>query len=584
MRADILLIVSSRDDANQALRLIKKLNNWAIIALSLNAEFYLKKKLGAYENPLYNFLDKKLAKKQYEKYYEKNFKIAYNWTDDEFLYFTRDRLGYFLTDFDRSVDFAFKVVKQLRPKSIFLPHFMDYKNLDIIYTSFESSAFAYVAKSSGIKYAMFKPGKKRASIKPYIGMTLEYLRFKLNVKTNTKCDLLFLASPKHLADSKRMQLSFSKAGLDVVNLTYDTTFQTRSRLRKVTEDFFEKKDFLDDDIRNNSIILLNSLKKKKLWRSFVHPKYKNNRIVMNFLRDKVKSVIEHEVGEIITDVLLARKIIYVTKPKVLVTITDPDRKTLSFVVTAKQQGIRTVSFQHGADFEEAFPYYLPEGEKVIAWSYLSKGWLSKNIDPNRILIGRSPFHKIDSPMNKRSSLKKTSVLFLSTVHFQQYSLVLFYQKKLFETLSKNAGDIKLTVRLHPFQNAEDIKALADYYVMKVEFEERRSLRESIENSDIVIFENTTAGLDAMYAGKPTVFFNPYNGRDYFEIGSRGISMDILSESQIEEDLPRFILDNQSWSLYEKRGRQFATKYLGLDRSDNLNSALLKKLIKASSVA
>ena len=101
-----------------------------------------------------------------------------------------------------------------------------------------------------------------------------------------------------------------------------------------------------------------------------------------------------------------------------------------------------------------------------------------------------------------------------------------------------------------------------------------NLDDAISEADAVIFENTTAGLAAMLAQKPVLYFNPYDGDDYFSIESRGI-MTILTDKEIESKISSFFEQRSKWNDFSKKGYKFAIEYLGLTKNKD---AKLAKLI------
>ena len=240
--------------------------------------------------------------------------------------------------------------------------------------------------------------------------------------------------------------------------------------------------------------------------------------------------------------------------------------------------------EHGGDFD-LIPYSLPKSDKYITWSHLAKKRLLENNDTNfskaleskRILIGQSPFHSIEK-ISRRKSEQMINVLFLATTNYFEIGPSFYYLKKLFKTLGRTKLNIEFLVKPHPFQNTFNFRVLFEKFKLQGKFVNNISLKKAVDMSDVVIFENTTAAFDALLAGKPTIFFNPYTGQDFFKLDSKNISLCILSGGDIEKKLISFLEKKKLWKRYAERGHRFAIKYLGLDTPYNKNAQIIKNLL------
>src|SRR3990167_4403627 len=112
----VVIAVSDRYEASQVLKFHKD-ENIFIFALSLEAEYFLEKNINGYKNPLYDFISKN-AYDSGIKYFSKNFEIARTWYKDPCYEYIQDRLGYFLLDLERSLDFVERVIRKFHPEKI----------------------------------------------------------------------------------------------------------------------------------------------------------------------------------------------------------------------------------------------------------------------------------------------------------------------------------------------------------------------------------------------------------------------------------------------------------------------------------
>jgi len=96
-------------------------------------------------------------------------------------------------------------------------------------------------------------------------------------------------------------------------------------------------------------------------------------------------------AKILTDLLIAQKIVKKYEPEILVTTTDPDSKILPFIKVAKEKNIKTFVIQHGT-------YALAStvnfgSDKIFVWGNYYKNWFKKylNKKDSQIIVSGSPF-------------------------------------------------------------------------------------------------------------------------------------------------------------------------------------------------
>ena len=159
------------------------------------------------------------------------------------------------------------------------------------------------------------------------------------------------------------------------------------------------------------------------------------------------------------------------------------------------------------------------------------------------------------------------ILFLTSSKFLMQGKSAYFLKLLFLELEKlNSRKVQLFIRSHPFQNIINLNALSNFSKINCKFVNNMDLKSAIYSANIIIYENTTAGFDAMLSGKPTIYFNPYLSKDTFTAAKNNASLAILSAGDIEKKLIKFIDNKQKWKKYSKNGKRYAQKYLGLDKN------------------
>ena len=163
----ILVIASNRKHAQQAIKISQR-SQAVIMALNLDTEYYLKSRVDNYVNPIYDFLDKSSSLSQF-RYINDNFDIAYNWyrgfsypeseqknknvlKENDFYRYIRDRFGYFLVEFERSLNFAETVFAKLNPERIYIPEAQDYKGSSVMSGTLKPLALFTLAKTKNTRY------------------------------------------------------------------------------------------------------------------------------------------------------------------------------------------------------------------------------------------------------------------------------------------------------------------------------------------------------------------------------------------------------------------------------------------------
>lgn len=578
-----LIICSTITEAKISLELINP--NTTIIALNLEVEFFLMDKMPGYKNPLYALceMDGYISG---ARYFLDNFKVAHNWYKNQNYKFIQDRLGFFLMELDRAMDFATRTLKMYPSGKVIIQPLTNYKSAQVMNGNLISDAFSLIAKEKNIKVVFFPEEKIETTTFARIGWIFEKIRYLNKMTAKDSCSLLILAPPRHLLQMSNFVKEIESNRINYKILTYNVTFAIKNKLDKLYATYLEKEKLINKNELFLAGNMYQNIYKEKEWITFTHPKYIKNKVVTSYIRLRIKRYVEEELETILVDKLLADDLIAQLHPKLLLTVTDPDTKAYTFIESAQKSKIKTISFQHGADFQP-IPYSVPLSDKYIVWGSIAKKWFLRNdytstlkqFPLRKILIGESPLHSYKKPLAIRRQTGVKKVLFLSTIHFFDQGAVSYYQKKLFEIL-KEYEDLEVMVRTHDYQNIVNLRALVHKMESKAYFVNDRTLTDCLKEADVVLFESTTAGFDSLLAGKPTLFFNPYDGQSY--IGNKkNVIGTILSPDEIKPKLDALLNDKGKQREYAAFGRKFVISYLGI-RAKNpyaRSIKLLKSLLK-----
>ncbi|MDO8487483.1 MAG: hypothetical protein Q7S45_04265 [Candidatus Curtissbacteria bacterium] len=587
-----LIIVSTEEEARTALSLVGNnrfprsfgrgslifAQNKIYLAISLEAEFYLEKNIPGWKNPLYKFISKD-GYSGGAKYFIDNFKIVYSELGNEYYKYVRDRIGFFLQDFERSYDFGEKVINYFKPKKIITFGLEDYPGYSINNGTLIPHAFFLLSRKKNIKYRKISINSRREfKLRQSVGNIYKFLNgLKRNKIRNGK--ILMLIPPSKFLEMEEFISDIKKSGLDVIFLTYGLTFSQRKVLKSFTCEFWEKERLYDKEIWEESKIIESHLIKEHAWNKFSHPRFDEDKFASKFIKAKISQVIRNEFREIGADIILARKIITGSGINLLVTFTDPDTKCLTFISGAKEAGVETISIEHGGSLAP-IPYPLPLSNKHILWSKKTSELFFSNFYTNdgrplgkkKVLIGESPFDTNIEVNSKSQKPDKIKILFLATIHYFDPGLTIYWEKRLFSLLLNSDINVEISIRLHPFQNRRNFTALVNKYPQKCKFSDFNSLNEALKDADVIIFENTTAGVYSLLSGKPTVFFNPYNKTDMFGVGKFDRSFSVLSENDLQLGLVAFLKETRLDFVSRDKIR-FAKEYFGKGNVRKLNKLI-----------
>lgn len=593
---NVLITVSSIEQAQSALKIYRD-TSAVILALNLKTEYYLKSILRHYTNPIYSLINKSSSLNQY-KYISENFEIAYNWYKDpstkhkgekfpknnvlsegEFYRYIRDRLGYFLIEFERSLIFARRALERFNPEIIY-GRVENYKGSSVIQGTLKPTAFFVLAKSTGVRFINFRNVRPKITARGLIGFVLSYIRLLQKQRLEGECEILILANPRNLIMMFGL-IKYLRKTFKVRILTYNVLLDTKRRLDMLYPGYLEKEKLFNDNSKPEKVKIKKIVKNFNKWTKFLPNKYRGQPLAIKFIRNKIKKIIDEEASEIIDDYLLAQKVMTVMKPKVVLTTTDPDSKILPYVDKANELGIKTVNLQHGVFFSVDPPANVPESQYFITWSKFTRTALSRNkyFEKVKMLQWQSPFHSLSSQSYRKPKQGHIRLLILVAIDLLDINYKDYYYKKLFDLLNQSKLGLEIIVRTHPFQDLNSLKVLAAESRLVVRLDTNPDLDKSIRWADVVIFENTTAGLDSMLLGKPTIYFNPYTGSDLFNLVTDNASLPILHKKDLSKIII-FLKNDYIWPEYSRRGRRFAKDYLGLSNKRHFDKIadILEKII------
>ena len=337
-----------------------------------------------------------------------------------------------------------------------------------------------------------------------------------------KMKVLFVIPGNHIELVIPVLKKLERKKIEYLLVSYNLLNKHKILLLRNNIKFLKSNDFYSVDIRKESEIITNKMRSRwqKIKKTYDISWGKG--LIKKFFREtishKVENVLNHEIGEVIRDYLVAKHIIREYKPKLLISTTDPDVRVLPYIRVAKRAGIRSITIQHGAFVN---PYSVDfESDRMLAWGAYYKKWFVQNLSKNPLYIDICGSLEYDKYHRKETSLefkkaKIETVLILTSFY---YLKDIEFEKDLASMIEKlnKAGFKKILIRTHPYQRLYFIENLARSSNL-VEIANKSTLEEVLDKADLVISNDTTAGVNAIIAGKEVIYW-PFFIKEYLPFG------------------------------------------------------------------
>lgn len=221
-------------------------------------------------------------------------------------------------------------------------------------------------------------------------------------------------------------------------------------------------------------------------------------------------------------IAVARHILEEHRPSVIVSIDAADPRTRIFSLLGKKLGIPTIQVQSGAVGPEAIEWNFLLDDLVMAQGRQSRQFfISHGVPDEKICITGSPRYDYSSVI-RDDNIKKNKERFkilddnLIILLASSYSLEIFennlantskllleMKKAIFAVASQFPG-LTLIVKPHPIENVSETKQLAKGIGNIVFAEPEEDIRPLISVSDGFLTFGSTATLDGLILGKPTI--------------------------------------------------------------------------------
>ncbi len=226
---------------------------------------------------------------------------------------------------------------------------------------------------------------------------------------------------------------------------------------------------------------------------------------------QTKLFIRKSLNQIIKRMIIQKKILSITKPKLVINSHDPSIFGSSLVLQAINLKIPTLLLLHGMYIED---FILEHHSNYLAvWGGQTKRYFIEHSQRDPKTIFSSGFPKfdnldVDTSIRKKSTFRKLKVgLFLNS-YFPSDSYQSKFFWELFSALKKVKIKLIINYRFHEGFNTNGLDLLAGEFKLKSNNHSYWELNKFIKNNDVIISWDTTAILWAMFFQKPLIHTSP----------------------------------------------------------------------------
>ncbi|MFD2727401.1 capsular polysaccharide export protein, LipB/KpsS family [Hyunsoonleella rubra] len=274
------------------------------------------------------------------------------------------------------------------------------------------------------------------------------------------------------------------------------------------------------------------------------------------------------------------------KPNALFVYSDNHPPFINYVLAAKKIGIPSFTYQHGLDCEH---YYLDDcfADYIAVWSENRKLRYIKHsaFEPKAYeVVGKikRETHKV-----KRGKNGQKYILFITRPHkpIKCYSPSRSHDegasilKAILDYMLLNS-QLKLIIKSHPLDNAaiysetlDSFPALREKVVLSEETIEHLAI-----NCDVIITEDSTAGVEALVYGKPCVHAHFANSRPVLPFIEYGASFSGKSHKELVDSLKKcFAISNEDLYLMIGNQQKMVADFIPSGESENLVNFIIDNL-------
>ncbi len=457
----------------------------------------------------------------------------------------------------------------------------EYKYLpDNLFTSPLSEAIFSLIKSRVIKLKSTNNNEKIEKLKIAVWHIFFFLYKRIKLKG--KVDIIFVLPAQHSIKLLSLFKKLRQKRISYLLVVHNLDLKSMILLYLNSIFFIDRKALFE--IRNK--ILENELEKvRNFWKQFnknkgVFKTLEKVRYLKEIICTGIDVFLKSEALDIVNNITAAHRLIKESKPKALVTTTDPDIKILPYIFTAKKLKVPAAVIQHG--IYSAFVNIDFKSDLSFIWGHYSRKWFKRKLakTDDTLYITGSPFYdkfRVQKYKRLNKNIEQVNILILCTIpHFMEKEFAIKINQ--FIKILTKLRVKRVIIRPHPWQTLKDIdhNPLQEIKTSIV-VDSGKSLSEDLELADIVLTMDTTVGFDAIILGKFVIYWN-FFGEEYLPYSQGGIPV-ISNSTQLFRTLVN-IIENKYFYDESKKVKFLEDIFFNLDgKSSDRIIAKLENIIR-----
>lgn len=433
-----------------------------------------------------------------------------------------------------------------------------------------SSKKTSIAKLGFFRNAFLFPGE---TIKLIFYFFLYHLKRKTGVYRKIKNPVLVLARQHALFELLPLLLLMKKKAIGLKIIIWGPSkkewlFLFKNDLDFIILDNKEKTDFLHKIYKEKQKLLHNwqTIKKNGTFDKFL----KKEKLTTE--KNKIKKTLDNffstQAYNFCSGIVIAEQIFKQQKPSLFISTNDLNPLASIFVYTFKKNKKPTLTLQHGIIYDYFLSNFI--SDKMAVWGNLTKKIFVTRLKkkPESINVTGSLFFDKTYPNYKYvprfSGLKRKIKIYgiFTTIYDNPKKET----KNLINTILslKNLKHAKISIRTHPGQRINSVVDYINKLRLKVAINEPVSLKKFIMSSDLILAQDTTAGLEAILLGKPLVYLNLMGEKDNLPYAKLGAAIGVYKNSELFLKINKFLSDRKKQDSMKKNQEKFIKNFLLLE--------------------
>ncbi|MCH7873048.1 MAG: hypothetical protein IID33_15235, partial [Planctomycetes bacterium] len=267
------------------------------------------------------------------------------------------------------------------------------------------------------------------------------------------------------------------------------------------------------------------------------------------IRPKFRTLFSNDIPLTVAHLTAAEEIIESVQPDLLLAGLCEASTDAAYALAAGAAGVPSLGLQHGTILKGHADSVAFATDEFAVWGRSARRTLARDSD---VIVGNADFEERYATSPARTSVASVEIdparpvcLYLGAVGWAVNDVDRYAEENLFATvfdLRKAMPDVQLIMRLHAGEATELLREMARERGVDAIIDPNASLQELLELSDVVVSQTTTAGLEAMIAGKPVIYLNIHCERDWLPYAECGAAVGVYEADQLAPAVKRVLSD------------------------------------------